>query len=95
MERIIVIVKIIENALALKAQVDITFPLPGGEITISKFKLVETKNGFWLAPPCEAYSGKDGKKKYAPIVEMPRGYQKQLQELVVSKYEEELARLKK
>ena len=77
--------KLVEDKGSLKAYTEV---ITSGAMTVKNFKVIEGPNGLFVAPPQEKYiDKKTGEEKWADIAEVSKGFQKDLNDAVLPKYE--------
>jgi DNA-binding cell septation regulator SpoVG len=83
-------VKPLPNAGTLKALVSIRL----GEVVIHGCKVVrQDGQRLWCALPSREYTGKDGERRFTPVVELPDTLKKEVSQRVLSAWERQEGRL--
>ena len=63
-----------------------------GGLTIHSIRVIQQDGQQpWVSLPQQEYQGKDGKKKYAPIIELPDHVKKAISEAVLAEWRRKIA----
>ncbi len=78
---------------SMKATVAVSIPTLLGTITIEGFKVIENDIGKpWVSLPSKDYTGKDGKRKFQKLLELPKPVMRAVSEAVLAEYERKLGK---
>ena len=90
LEEIKIAIELLDGSSSLKAFAHLTFPTPLCEITFSRFKIFENEEKkLWVALPSEVFT-KNGKRRFIPLIDIPKHIQKDLGRKILSEYKEKI-----